>query len=83
VDWFVAMMRPVNSVTDCSKRVQPGEDKNKKERGNNQPLMPAKPAQSFNDLLHNELLPSANQPRFSGTEYPRQPVKSASSVVYS
>jgi hypothetical protein len=52
VNWFVAMVRPVNRVADGTKRMQPGEDQNKKERGNNQPLMPAKSAQSLNELLH-------------------------------
>jgi len=53
MNWFVAMMRPVNGMTDGTKRMQTGEYKDENERGNNQPLMPAKPAESLNELLHN------------------------------
>jgi hypothetical protein len=54
MNWFVAMMRPVNGVADGTKRMQSSEHENKNERSNNQPLMPAKPAESLNKLLHGD-----------------------------
>jgi hypothetical protein len=70
MNWFVAMMRPVNGVADGTKRMQPGEHKNKKERSNNQPLIPAKPAQCLNELLHNRIM--ANYIRVNPSN-PRHP----------
>jgi len=46
MDRFVAMMGPVNGIAKGTKRMQPGETHNQKERSNNQPLLPTKAFQS-------------------------------------